>query len=84
MMCCATIVIASDEDLKKKTKKKATPKSTEKKASTKNPSLKPSDELIGKPCPLCGKGRIIKGKNAYGCSSWKEGCKFVLPFNDKA
>jgi DNA topoisomerase-3 len=28
-------------------------------------------------CPLCGK-EIIKGKTAYGCSDWKEGCKFVL------
>lgn len=29
------------------------------------------DELIGTPCPLCGKGHIIKGKTAYGCSEWK-------------
>ncbi len=28
-------------------------------------------------CPLCGKA-IIKGKTAYGCSGWKEGCSFVL------
>ncbi len=28
-------------------------------------------------CPLCGK-EIVKGKRAYGCSGWKEGCKFVL------
>ena len=78
------VTILSDEDLKKKTKKKAAPKSTEKKVSKKDKPLKPSDELIGKACPLCGKGRIIKGKTAYGCSCWKDGCKFVLPFNDKA
>ena len=28
-------------------------------------------------CPFCGK-EIIKGKSAYGCSGWKEGCTFVL------
>ncbi len=28
-------------------------------------------------CPLCGK-KVIKGKTAYGCSGWKEGCSFVL------
>ncbi len=28
-------------------------------------------------CPLCGKN-VIKGKAAYGCSGWKEGCAFVL------
>ena len=78
------VTILSDEDLKRKTKKKAAPKSTEKKVSKKDKTLKPSDELIGKPCPLCGKGHIIKGKTAYGCSCWKDGCKFVLPFNDKA
>lgn len=36
-----------------------------------------ADEL----CPKCKKGRIIKGKSAYGCSAFKTGCKFVLPFN---
>jgi len=28
-------------------------------------------------CPRCGK-EVIKGKSAYGCSGWKEGCKFIL------
>lgn len=39
-----------------------------------------SDSLVGKPCPLCGKGTIIKGKSAYGCSEWKAGCSFRNPF----
>ncbi|MDD3815059.1 MAG: DNA topoisomerase 3 [Desulfocapsaceae bacterium] len=28
-------------------------------------------------CPLCGK-EVIKGKRAYGCSGWEDGCPFVL------
>ncbi len=28
-------------------------------------------------CPLCGK-EVIKGKKAFGCSGWKEGCPYVL------
>jgi len=28
-------------------------------------------------CPLCGK-EVIKGRTAYGCSGWKEGCAYVL------
>lgn len=28
-------------------------------------------------CPLCDK-EVIKGKKAYGCSGWKEGCGYVL------
>ena len=42
-----------------------------------------TDPLIGKPCPVCGQGTIIKGKTAYGCSRWKEGCTFRQPIEDK-
>jgi DNA topoisomerase-3 len=38
------------------------------------PSESNPDTLIGQPCPLCGKGHIIKGKTAYGCSEWRNGC----------
>ena len=31
-------------------------------------------------CPACKKGTLKKGKNAWGCSEWKEGCRFVIPF----
>lgn len=30
-------------------------------------------------CPCCGR-RILKGKTAYGCAGYKEGCDFRLPF----
>ena len=36
--------------------------------------------VVGAPCPVCGKGTIIKGKTAYGCSRWREGCNFRHPF----
>ena len=39
-----------------------------------------SDSIIGQPCPLCGKGRIIKGRTAYGCSEWKSGCGWRKTF----
>ena len=42
--------------------------------TTKN---KVSDQLI---CPKCKKGHIIKGKNAYGCSDYKNECDFVFSF----
>ena len=28
-------------------------------------------------CPRCG-CPVIQGKRGYGCSAWKDGCKFVL------
>lgn len=30
----------------------------------------------GDVCPLCGRGTLIKGNKAYGCSQWQEGCEF--------
>lgn len=30
-------------------------------------------------CPACKTGKILKGKQAYGCSRWKDGCTFRLP-----
>ncbi len=56
-----------------KTPKKRT---TKKKTIT---TLKPDDSIIGKPCPLCGKGHIIKGRTAYGCSDYQH-CGWRLPF----
>ena len=34
----------------------------------------------GSICPKCGQGKVIKGKTAYGCSRWKEGCEWRKPF----
>ncbi len=38
------------------------------------------DAMLGQPCPLCGNGRIVKGKTAYGCSDWRNGCAWRKPF----
>lgn len=32
-------------------------------------------------CPVCKEGTVIKGNTAYGCSNWKNGCKFRLPMD---
>ena len=31
-------------------------------------------------CPKCNKGEIKKGKTAYGCSDYNNGCKTIFPF----
>ena len=76
------ITVLTEEDLKKK--KKAPAKKKEKKETSEAKStiqpLIPSDDVIGKPCPLCGRGVLLKGNTAYGCSRWKEGCGYRLPF----
>lgn len=111
------VTILTEEDLKKKTKRKAAakPKATTATKSADKPdaaqtagaaakpdavakpnatagqgvAAKPEDTAKpgaaagvkpGDVCPVCGKGVVIKGKTAYGCSRWKEGCSFRLPF----
>ena len=47
------------------------------------PSLKVKaslDNMVGTICPLCGKGTLLKGKTAYGCSEWKNGCSYRVGF----
>ncbi|ALJ00241.1 type IA DNA topoisomerase [Rufibacter tibetensis] len=31
-------------------------------------------------CPKCSQGQLLKGKTAYGCSRFREGCQFMVPF----
>lgn len=83
------VTILTDEDLKKKkktTKKKTTTaKADNKKADAPQPtppdSTSTDDSIIGTTCPVCGKGTIIKGKTAYGCSNWRNGCTYRVDFD---
>ena len=67
-----------NEGKKTATKKKP---GTRKAASktTAEPAATDGESLVGKPCPKCGKGKIVKGKSAYGCSNFKE-CDYRIPF----
>lgn len=51
--------------------KRASRKTTEKK----------NIDLSKLSCPICKNGHLLKGKTAYGCSEWKGGCSFRLPFS---
>ena len=31
-------------------------------------------------CPICKKGSILRGKTAYGCSEYKDGCTFRMDY----
>ena len=41
---------------------------------------KQSKHITSQTCPKCKQGTLIKGKSAFGCSDYKSGCDFVLPF----
>lgn len=30
------------------------------------------------PCPLCHEGSVVENERAFGCSRWREGCRFTL------
>lgn len=66
-------------DEKEKTRKARAPR---RRKTTETPPLPlpEGDAMLGRACPVCGKGIIIKGKTAYGCSEWKNGCTFRKPF----
>lgn len=70
------VTVLTDEDLKKK--KKTTKKKT---TTAKADNKKTDDSIIGTTCPICGKGTIIKGKTAYGCSNWRNGCTYRVDFD---
>tara|TARA_B100000809_G_scaffold266574_1_gene329994 strand:- start:850 stop:3129 length:2280 start_codon:yes stop_codon:yes gene_type:complete len=49
-------------------------------AKTTKPKKKATG-ITSEKCPKCKQGTIIKGKNVYGCSTYKEGCDFRMPFS---
>lgn len=73
------IVIEQTEEEKK-------PESVEKtdKSVSEKPVVKKREERVVDistlTCPKCGKGNILKGNTAYGCSAYKNGCSFKVLF----
>ena len=92
------VAITSEDDVKKKGKKKTVaeqqdgsrkvagfqPRSVKKRTNSSSDvnNVAVADEWVGLPCPVCHEGHIVKGRSAYGCSRWKEGCTFRRPFEN--
>ena len=70
---------SSTKTTKKKRAPKSDPKTIEAPSGAVGGALGDSP-LVGQPCPLCGQGTIIRGRTAYGCSRWREGCTWRQPF----
>ncbi|MEE1297748.1 MAG: DNA topoisomerase 3 [Muribaculaceae bacterium] len=68
----SNIAVETEEEKPKKARKK------------KEPAKKKTEETVPDviACPACGKGHILKGKKAYGCSAYAEGCRFIIPFEE--
>lgn len=67
------------EKTKKKSDKPKTSRQTKKKETVAD-SPKVDDSIIGTVCPLCKKGTLLKGRTAYGCSEYVNGCTYRVPF----
>jgi DNA topoisomerase-3 len=50
-----------------------------KKSITASLAAEPSKKIT---CPKCKKGRVLRGKTAYGCSDYKTGCDFIFTFEN--
>ena len=83
------VTTLTEDDLKKKTGRKKTVAKKTLAAKAANSGTVPphtappataDDSIIGTVCPVCGKGTIIKGRTAYGCSNWRNGCTYRVEF----
>lgn len=68
---------------RKRRSAKGTKKTTEKRSTSKESKSKPRLSPTELTCPKCRTGKLLKGKAAYGCSEWKTGCTFRIPFKYK-
>ncbi len=74
--------VLSDQSRRSITIETPTPeKEKEKKPRKTRTTKKEKGEAPQTPlCPLCGKGHILRGKTAYGCSEYKNGCTFRMDY----
>lgn len=78
------VVDQSDDSVKEKKAKKSSAKkpasdgSAPAKPRARRKKIEKLDDIV---CPVCGKGHIIKGRTAYGCSRYAEGCSLRLMFD---
>ena len=51
----------------------------EKEKKPRAPRIRKLDDVK---CPVCGKGHILKGNTAYGCSCFRDGCSLRIDFSE--
>ncbi|MGB2128560.1 MAG: DNA topoisomerase 3 [Flavicella sp.] len=66
------VEVRMEKNIKRFSSEVETPKQITKKTKT--------AALAGMDCPKCKNAKLLKGSTAYGCSAYKKGCDFLLPF----
>tara|TARA_R110002096_G_scaffold435832_2_gene663768 strand:- start:727 stop:3033 length:2307 start_codon:yes stop_codon:yes gene_type:complete len=68
-------------EVRSETKRANISQATVLKSRKKKETQKQIAGITAEKCPKCKKGTLLKGKSAFGCSAFKSGCNFVLPFS---
>lgn len=87
MVSEVVINVLSDQSNRTITIEKTVKEEPKKEKDSKEPK-EPKEKKPRKPrakkevpvCPICKKGSILRGKSAYGCSEYKNGCSFRLDY----
>jgi len=80
MVSALVLEVQMNNSAKKISSSAANSKSPAKKTASAKSKLSTAEILKAQLCPKCRKGNILKGKTAFGCSNFKAGCNFRLPF----
>lgn len=71
--------VATSSKYSKKSKRSTNTKSSNSSARRTN-KKKSKSTRSPMQCPKCNKGKVLKGNTRFGCSQFKEGCDFGVPF----
>ncbi len=72
-----TNIVVEPQDKPKPPTKGGATASEPKKKKTRAPRVTKYEQVL---CPVCGNGHMVKGRAAFGCSEWANGCHTALPF----
>ena len=80
------VAYTSEEETKAKKSRSGekTPRAprTPKKKETTEPKYKYTVASLPQVCPVCGVGRIVRGRTANGCTNYANGCTFRISFDE--
>jgi len=62
--------------------KKSPPKKIRSPQAASASSSRTPPSPVGMVCPRCKQGKIIRGRRAWGCNRWREGCRYTLAFDE--
>ena len=72
--------VRAAQNVSKITSHQSATRPTKRFGNSTKPKASKNKSITEQICPKCQRGKLLKGKAAYGCSAYKTGCTFRLPF----